>query len=291
MAISIGWATRVITVPQADLTHISGTLYELDVDVFRLALGDLEDSDTGMAYPVAHRHNPEVVLAGVTYARSVEIINGYTVTFEDGSYRVRLAGANNNIGDVANLNSVSILVQNSAGLINAGASALWDAARAEHAVAGTFGEALDATVSSRLASGTPLDLTPAAIDAIWDELTAEARTGGSYGQLLKDMLDVAISTRAVPGSAMALVVDAVDNLAVATSGAQELADGYLDRASAVEGYTPRQLFRLIAAVLLGKSSGLDTSTGRYRDLADTKDRVVANIDQYGNRTSVSRNAT
>jgi hypothetical protein len=118
VAISVNWGTKVISVPQSYLTHIGGSLYELDTDQFRLDLKDLEDSEEGMPFPDTHRHNTEVVLSGVTYARTLEIINGYTITFENGSYRVRLAGSNNNIADVANLNSVSILSQNSAGLIS-----------------------------------------------------------------------------------------------------------------------------------------------------------------------------
>lgn len=121
MAISIDWGARIIHVPQADLTVIGGGLYELDVDAFRLLLKDLEDSEEGMAFPATHRHNTAVTLAGVTYARSVEIINEYTVTFEDGPYRVRFAGANHNIGDVTNVNQVSLLIQNSAGLIQVAA--------------------------------------------------------------------------------------------------------------------------------------------------------------------------
>lgn len=119
MALSINWATKVITIPQADLTPVSGSLYELDVDAFRLALKDIEDGEEGMAFPDTHRHNTEVTLGGVTYARTLEIINGYTVTFQDvGSpYRVRCVGANHNISDVQNLNNVSLIVGNAAGLI------------------------------------------------------------------------------------------------------------------------------------------------------------------------------
>jgi hypothetical protein len=51
MAISINWATKVITVPQADLALVAPGLYELDVDTFRLALKDIEDSEAGMAFP------------------------------------------------------------------------------------------------------------------------------------------------------------------------------------------------------------------------------------------------
>lgn len=119
MAISINWATKVITVPQADLTFVSGLLYELNVNTFRLALRDIEDSDDGKAMPPTHNHNTQVTLSGVVYARIVEIINGYTITFQDvGSpYTVRCVGANHNIADVKNVNQVSLIIGNSAGLI------------------------------------------------------------------------------------------------------------------------------------------------------------------------------
>jgi hypothetical protein len=116
MAISVDHATRVITVPQADLTLVSGTIYSLDVDTFRGWLKDYEDGEAGIVLPDMHRHNTEVVLAGVTYARSVEIINGFTVEFETGNYTVVTSGANHNIGDVKTANSVSLITNNSAGL-------------------------------------------------------------------------------------------------------------------------------------------------------------------------------
>jgi hypothetical protein len=119
MAISIAWATKVITVPQADLTFISGTLYELDTEAFRLQLKALEAGEEGIVELDTHRHNTEVTVAGVTYARTIEIINGYTITFEDGQYAVRLVGSNNNLFDegVINRNQVSVIPTNSAGLI------------------------------------------------------------------------------------------------------------------------------------------------------------------------------
>lgn len=118
MNVSINWATKVITVPRAELAFVSAGLYQLDVDAFRLALKDVEDSADGMAYPDTHRHNTQVTLSGVTYSRTFEIINGYTVLFEDlGPYTVRCVGANHNIADVKVVNQVSLLVGNSSGLI------------------------------------------------------------------------------------------------------------------------------------------------------------------------------
>ena len=117
MAISVNWGTKVITVPQADLTFISGTNYTLDTNQFHLDLRALEDDVEAIPFLDTHKHTTATTIGGVTYARFVEIINGYTVTFENGSYSVNLINSNNNIQDKANLNSVSIRSQNAAGLI------------------------------------------------------------------------------------------------------------------------------------------------------------------------------
>lgn len=121
MTIAIDWGTKRITVDQSDLTLVSGTLYEMDTNVFRLALKALEDDFEGMPYPRTNRHNTEVTVAGVTYARTIEIINGYTLEFTPNSaWTVRLVGSNNNFFDVENgiliQNQVQVIPNNSAGL-------------------------------------------------------------------------------------------------------------------------------------------------------------------------------
>ena len=148
MAISVAWGTKIITIPQADLTPVTGTLYELDTDWFRLQLKALEDDDWGMAHSDTHDHNTSYTVVGVTYARKVEVINGYSVTFENGSYSVRLSGSNNNIFDVENgilnQNTVQVIAQNSAGLIEGGGSSGGDLDEQldDHRVAGSAGEAI-----------------------------------------------------------------------------------------------------------------------------------------------------
>jgi hypothetical protein len=117
VAISIDWSTKVISVPLADLSIVSAGVYELNVETFRLALKDIEDSEEGMGFPDTHRRNAPVTLSGTSYAQTFEILAPYTVTFEDGSYRVRVVGGNHNIADRMNANSVSIEIGNSAGLI------------------------------------------------------------------------------------------------------------------------------------------------------------------------------
>jgi hypothetical protein len=93
-------------------------IYELQLDGFRLTLKDLEDDFEGMPWTKTHNHNTEVTLGGLTFARVIEILAPYTVTFEDGQYAVNLVGANSNVGDVVNVNQVSVRSQNSAGLIS-----------------------------------------------------------------------------------------------------------------------------------------------------------------------------
>lgn len=119
MAISIDWGTGVITVPQSFLIPLGGTSYQLDTNAFRIALRDLEDDEAGAVFPPTHNHNTKVLLGGIEYARIIEILSPYTVTFEDvGSpYKVFLTGSNNNILDVTNLNNVSVAPNNSAGLV------------------------------------------------------------------------------------------------------------------------------------------------------------------------------
>ena len=146
MAITINWATKVINVPKADMTLIDSDpfeIYELDIDEFRLTLKDLEDDVEGMPFLNTHNHNTIVTVGGVSLARVVEIINGYTVTFENGSYAVNLVGANSNISDVVNLNSVQVRAANSAGLTELNLeNVIWNALTANHTTAGTTGKAL-----------------------------------------------------------------------------------------------------------------------------------------------------
>ena len=122
MAISVNCATKVVTVPQADLTYVSAGLYELSVENLRLWLKDWEDSEVGMAMPDTHRRNAPVTLSGTTYAQTLEIINGYTITLEPTAtpWTARVVGGNHNVADVKTVNHVSLLIGNSAGLIVGG---------------------------------------------------------------------------------------------------------------------------------------------------------------------------
>ena len=116
---TIDWLHSIIYVDKNDLDLIQSLPHEirkLDVNWFHLKLRELEASDEGMGFLKTHRHNTEVVLGGVVYARVVEVIAPYTITFEDGQYEVSIVGGNSNILDKTNLNQVSVRSSNSAGL-------------------------------------------------------------------------------------------------------------------------------------------------------------------------------
>jgi hypothetical protein len=124
MALTIDPASKVISIPQADLNFVSGTLWELDSDAFRqLVMTDLA-SQEHIWMVDAYLHNGEVTVAGETFARTLEFINGYSISLEDtGSpYSVSIVGSNNNIFDIENgimvpTPLVTVLSNNSAGLI------------------------------------------------------------------------------------------------------------------------------------------------------------------------------
>ena len=118
MAITIDWANKIINVPQGDLTPLGGTDYALDLDVFRKTLNALQEGEIGIVFDTTHFHTPTITVGGITLARVVEIINDYTVTFENLQYSVNLVGANSNVGDVLNLNQVSVRSANTAGLVD-----------------------------------------------------------------------------------------------------------------------------------------------------------------------------
>ncbi len=158
MPISVDWTNKIFFVPQGDLLLITGTLYEMDTEVdFRQAVNAIMAGEEGIIFNDPIDHNTQYTVAGVTYARKVEVINGYSLTFTpDSQWSVRLAGSNNNLFDiengVLNQNQVQVIAQNSAGLqvvtVGSGvteqdkldiADAVWDEAKAGHLTAGTYG--------------------------------------------------------------------------------------------------------------------------------------------------------
>ena len=163
------------------------------------------------------------------------------------------------------------------------ADAVWDEISTGHVDAGKAGEQLWTDVDAVLADTNELQ-TDDVPSKIADLIT---RTKG-----LDDIHDDLVTVDSV---ADAILVDTgTDGVVVATASKTGYrlsgtgVDDILDEA--VEGtYTLRQLLRLLAAVLVGKSSGGGTTSITFRNLDDDTDRVVATVDTSGNRTSVTLN--
>jgi len=118
VAYSVNWVTKVLTIPTADLTLVSGTRYKLLMSDFLAECRRLEwDFAEGLwAPPILDHSNTRVDFAGVDYAPFDEVVNGYTVQVTGAATRVDLIGSNNNIIDVLIATGVSVVPNNSAGL-------------------------------------------------------------------------------------------------------------------------------------------------------------------------------
>jgi hypothetical protein len=74
---------------------------------------------------------------------------------------------------------------------------------------------------------------------------------------------------------------------LSTEQREAMATTLLDLASGVEtGATVRQAMRLMLAVLVNASEDWQVSKPKFKDTADSKTRVTADVDQYGNRSNV-----
>lgn len=147
-----------------------------------------------------------------------------------------------------------------------------------------------------------------AIQAIWDALTSALTTAGSIGKLLVDNINGTITSRmatftyTAPDNATITAINAkttnlpsdpadASDVAAAISALNNISVANI-LAGVVEGsYTIKDALRLGLAVLSGKSSGGGTTTVKFRDTGDAKDRVTATVDSNGNRTAVTIDVT
>lgn len=118
MSYIVDWITKVISVPTADLTLVSGTRYSLDMADFLVEVRRLEWEFTeGLWAPTILDHtNTRLDFAGVNYAPFDDLLNDYTVQFTGVATRVDLLGSNNDIIDVLIPTGISVVPSNSAGL-------------------------------------------------------------------------------------------------------------------------------------------------------------------------------
>lgn len=117
MAITVDYSTApfLITVPQSDLSLITGTQYQLTVDTFWSLLSDFTDNEQVMAQPVLYSRIP----ATSSTPSITEIdLDFYRIEFEDGLYSVNIINGNTNIREAEVKNQVSVNTNNTTGFIN-----------------------------------------------------------------------------------------------------------------------------------------------------------------------------
>jgi len=122
-------------------------------------------------------------------------------------------------------------------------------------------------------------------DAVLDELMAGHIDTGSLGKAVADIL---VDTDDLQGNqsnwTTATSVEVSDKTGFSLSDAG--IDSILDET--IEGtHSMRELMRLFASMLVGKVSGGGSETITFRDIDDTKNRIVMTVTSVGNRTGVS----
>lgn len=155
-----------------------------------------------------------------------------------------------------------------------------------------IGTAVWATASRTLTANTNLnDPTSAAIaDAVWDEARADHTSAGSFGQgaaSVQGNVTGSVGSIGTGGiTSTSFGTDAITSTALAANAATEIATAVA--AITVEGSVDLiEALKLVLAAAAGKVSGASGSTITIRDTTDTYDRIVATVDQYGNRSAVT----
>jgi len=119
------------------------------------------------------------------------------------------------------------------------------------------------TMTEQGASGFYVGNFPVTVKGVYN-VEARQRAGGSPA-----VTDPPVGGGSVQWNGSALVIDA----------------------GSVDAYTADEALRLMLAVLAGKLSGAGTGTETFRNTADNKNRVVSTVDDDGNRSAVTLDAS
>lgn len=138
----------------------------------------------------------------------------------------------------------------------------------------TVANQLDANVLSWLSS-TPNALISGRLDVNTQALATAVIAAGSFAAGAID--------------AAAIAANALGASELATDAVNEIVAAVFARAftAAYGSYTFDQLTSMMSVALLAKCSGMGTTTGIFRNLADSADVITATIDASGNRTAIT----
>jgi len=114
MPLQLDWSIKVITVPQSELTFVSGTHYTITVEYWWQLLREANWTEAGITEDTMYNS----IAPTSSTPRIVEVINGYTAQFENGLYSVEFINGNTNFRDVEIKNTVSVGTNNTTGFID-----------------------------------------------------------------------------------------------------------------------------------------------------------------------------
>ena len=124
MAYAVDWVNKIITIHKADMTQVEVSpyeIYELSLEDFWETIHDLQDNIVAMPFIEIMDNTPPAILGTTTFARTLQIINGWKILFENDDYLVDIVDGNSNLAQNTVRNQVSVYTNNSAGLIEGGA--------------------------------------------------------------------------------------------------------------------------------------------------------------------------
>jgi hypothetical protein len=182
------------------------------------------------------------------------------------------AGAYNYAGVASNLKTSRFVSLAAGSYVYAGQAAIIGAGRVLPLSAGAYNYT---GTSANLKTDRHLQLAAGVYNYSGEDATLTYTAGSAT---VNYTLDLAAGTYSYTGLPAKAILE-VDMIVGATPA--EVWDEVLE-----SGYSARQLMRIMTSVLDGKVSGAGTGTESFRDLADTKNRVVSTVDSNGNRTSV-----
>lgn len=114
MPLSVDWPNKFITIPKSELTLIDGTRYKITVDYWWQLLREMNASEEGIVFDTMYNSTA----ATSSTPQIVDLINGYTASFEDGAYSVEFVNGNTNWREVEVKNQVGVGTNNTTGFID-----------------------------------------------------------------------------------------------------------------------------------------------------------------------------
>jgi hypothetical protein len=187
------------------------------------------------------------------------------------------------------------------------AGGVWDEALAGHLGAGTAGQAqsrVDVVVSTRAIAGDAMTLASGAVDAaalataavaklaggVWD-LALSGHTGVGTAGEAQALIDAAVSTRAVPGSQMALTISTLGS--VANSVWDEALSGHLASGTTGKGLQDASAVSdpsVVAAAVWDRTAASHVAVGTMGQLENRLDANVSTRAQTGDPMDLIANA-